>query len=475
MNWACFATGIMLLSFVALSGCARVEIDKSVARVNKDAVEFTEGKLTLAQNVEQRKALESKAAELLSKPLTQSDAVQLALVNSPALQALLAENWSKLANAAQTGRIANPVFYLERIRLQDEIELTRLLSFNLLDLLTLPQRYGLAQHRIEEAQLRLTTEVVDLISQIRQAWVNVLAAQQNRNYAEQVFDAAEVSARLAREMQRVGNFSKLQRVRQHVFYSDAATQLAKAAQEAFSSREQLIRLLGLSASQAEELLLPEMLPTLPEKPRAPQEVSKAANQGRLDIKLAQAELQVAAKAQGLNQVTSLTDIELGIRQEKRSTQNIGGSISGSGYDIGVRLPIFDWGDMHRAGMNADTLAAANRLEATVSAAGSELRESYSEYRTAYDVSKHYRDEVLPLSRIISEENVLRYNGMLTGVFDLLAETREQIKTVMAAISAQKQFWLADAALHAAVIGHPKIMDLSRMTSGVVEGENIADL
>ncbi|TKB23704.1 TolC family protein [Desulfopila sp. IMCC35006] len=460
MNWARFAAGITLLSIVALSGCARVEIDKSIDRINKDAADFTEGKLILAQNLDQRKALESMAAELLAKPLSQSDAVQLALVNSPALQAMLAANWSKLADAAQTGRITNPVFSFERLVLGDELELTRLLSFNLLDLLTLPQRYGLAQHRIEEAQLRLTIEVVDLISQIRLAWVNVLAAQQNRNYAEQVFEAAEVSSRLAREMQRVGNFSKLQRVRQQVFYSDAATHLARAEQETLSSREQLIRLLGLSASQAEELLLPKMLPTLPENPRTPQEISKAANQGRLDIKLAEAELQAAAKAQGLNQITSLTDIELGIRQEKRSTRNAGSSISGSGYDIGVQLPVFDWGDMLRAGMNADTLAAVNRLEATVSAAGSELRESYSEYRTAYDVSKHYRDEVLPLSRIISEENVLRYNGMLTGVFDLLAETREQIRTVMAAISAQKQFWLADAALHAAVIGHPKMLEQS---------------
>ncbi len=386
--------------------------------------------------------------------------MQLALVNSPALQAMLAQNWSELTRAAQTGRISNPVFSFERIRLQDEVELTRLLSFSLLDLLTLPQRYGLAQRRIEAAQLRLTIEVVDLISQIRQSWVNAVATQQHRNYAEQVFEAAEISARLAREMQRVGNFSKLQRVRQQVFYSDAATQLALAEQEAMSSREQLIRLLGLSAKQTEALRLPEMLPALPRIPRTPDEVSRATNQGRLDIKLAEAELQAAAKAQGLNQVTSWTDIELGIRREKRSTQNTGSSISGSGYDIGVQLPIFDWGDMLRAGMNADTLAAANRLEAAVSAAGSELRESYGEYRTAYDVSKHYRDEVLPLSRIISEENVLRYSGMLTGVFDLLAETREQIGTVMAAISAQKQFWLADAALHAAVIGHPKMMEQS---------------
>ena len=471
MNWMLSAVGFILLSVVTLSGCAKVNFDDSVARVNKDAADFTEGRLSLAQNTEQRTALQSRAAELLTKPLSQSNAVQLALANSSALQALLARNWSDMTNAAQSGRIANPVLSFERMSFRDEVELTQVLSFGLLDVLTLPQRYRMAQHRIEQGQLRLTIEVVELVGQVRQAWVTAVAAQQHRNYAEQVHEAAEVSAELARRMQLAGNFNRLQRVRQQVFYSDAATQLAEARQAAISSREQLIRLLGLSESQAEKLSLPEVLPELPKTPRTPEEVSHAANEGRLDIKLASSALQAATKAQGVNLATSLTDIELGIRHERISNDNSDNDISGNGYDISLRLPVFDWGDMQRQGMNADTLAAANRLEATIHAAGSELRESYAVYRTAYDVSKHYRDEVIPLSRIISEENVLRYNGMLIGVFELLAETREQIHTVIAAISAQKQFWLANAALHAAVIGHPTDMEQADVTNRTSEGGN----
>ena len=54
-------------------------------------------------------------------------------------------------------------------------------------------------------------------------------------------------------------------------------------------------------------------------------------------------------------------------------------------------------------------------------ARSEVRETYSAYRTAYDLAKHYRDEVVPLRKRISEENLLRYNGMLISVFELLAD------------------------------------------------------
>ena len=40
----------------------------------------------------------------------------------------------------------------------DELELGRLLSFGLLDLLTLPQRQGVARRSIARAQLQLTAD-----------------------------------------------------------------------------------------------------------------------------------------------------------------------------------------------------------------------------------------------------------------------------------------------------------------------------
>ncbi len=71
----------------------------------------------------------------------------------------------------------------------------------------------------------------------------------------------------------------------------------------------------------------------------------------------------------------------------------------------MELPLFDWGGAKRAAMNARTLAAANTLEATLRDAASTLRESYSAYRTAYDVARLYKSEVLPLQEMIADENV----------------------------------------------------------------------
>lgn len=459
-----------LLLTVFLTGCARVNFEDSLAKTNQTAAAFTEGNLSLVQTDEHRALMAKTAEDLLAHPLNQKDAVHLALVNSPAMQAMLAQNWSDAANAAQTGRLANPIFIFERKSFVDEVEFERLIAFGLLDVLTLPLRYTAAQRRIEQSQVRLIIEVVNQITRVRQAWVKAVAAQQNVHYAKQVNEVGEVSAELARRMQKVGNFSRLQRARQQAFYADAATQWAVAQQAAISTREELVRLLGLSDAQEKKLKLPERLPDLPESPRSPEEVSKAAQVERLDIQLAQATYNAAAKAQGLTAITSLTDVEFGIRHDTVFDDAAGTHNNRDGYEFSVRLPIFDWGDMQRDAMNAQTLAAANQLEATIRAAGSSLREAYAAYRTAYDVSKHYRDEVLPLRKVISDENVLRYNGMLIGVFELLADTRDQVNTVMAAIDAQEAFWLANAALQTALMGNPVMLEMGKQ-AGKISGKS----
>ena len=453
-----------LAAYLGLSGCATYNLGQGVDRANREAIAFTQSELNLAKNREDRDKRLAATTQLLAKPVGQKEAVQLLLANSPAFQALLAQNWAEAANAAQSGRISNPTFAFESVVTGSETELNRFFSFGLLDLITLPQRSAIAKDRVEQAQIRMTAEVVDQVTRVRQAWVQAVAAEQSYKYADQVLASAEASAELARRMESVGNFNKITRARHQAFYADAATQQAIAKQVALSRKEELIRLLGLDEVQAKKLILPDRLPSLPKQPMTPEDVAKQVSQERLDIQQAKAALNAAAKAQGLNKVTSFTDIELSVRQGSVSDSSTSSFSSRRGYEVGVKLPIFDWGDMQRDAMNAQTLAAANLLEATIRSAGSSLRDNYAAYRTAYDISVHYKDEVIPLRKVISDENVLRYNGMLIGVFELLADSRDQIGAVISAIAAEQQFWLADAALQATLIGRPTSIGVSAISS-----------
>jgi outer membrane protein TolC len=452
-----FRLGAVIAVVLTLAGCASVNIDQAVKETNDTTGAFTQGKLVLSRTDAQRQAASKLSAELLAKPLSMDDAVQLALANSPAVQTLLAQSWADMARANQAGRISNPIFTFERTTKGSELELNRLLSFGLLDLLTLPQRQSIAQSQIAQARVQLTVNVVSQVTQVRQAWVRAVAAKQSLEYAGQVNASAEASAELARRMQQVGNFNKLQRARQQVFYADATAQLASSQHTATAAREELTRQLGLTETQAAQLMLPDRLPDLPKAPLDAAVVSSLATQERLDVQVARSQLDTAAKVQGLNLLSSIVDVELGIRRDTVANTATGTSESRRGYELGIRLPIFDWGNARRDAMSGQSLAAANRYEAAVRGATSQLRESYSAYRTAYDVARHYRDEIVPLRKTIAEENVLRYNGMLIGVFELLADNRTQINSVLGAINAYQQFWLADAALAASMTGKPTAM------------------
>jgi len=467
-----FKVALSLTAVAILAGCASVNLEQTLEKTNAQTGDFTAGRLSLAQTDQQRDDRQQAASKLLTSVVGQKEAVQLALLNSPSMQAMLAQSWADASLAAQSGRIANPIFSFERVRVGEELEFGRILTFGLLDLITLPYRKGIADQRIAQSQIRLAAEVVDRTTQVRQSWVRAVGAKQSLAYAKQVYENAEAGAELARRLEAVGNFNKLARARQQTFYADAATRLSAAHQQEISAREDLIRLLGLDDKQAAHLRLPDRLPDLPKQARQPAEVAKAASNGRLDIQLAQSALNVSAKDQGLETINRLTDIELGVRRDTVFDNGSGSKSNPRGYEIDLRLPIFDWGGMRRDAMTAQTLAAANQLEAVTRAAGSHLRESYSAYRTAYDIARHHRDEVVPLRKAIADENLLRYNGMLIGVFELLADSRDQVSTVIATINAEQQFWLADANLQASLVGRPTGMSIASPAaaqSGGAEG------
>lgn len=438
---------LLLAALGVLAGCASVPADDALAGAREWSQRVDAPAPVLATTDEQRAEQRALRERTLAEPLTEAGAVRLALLASPSMQALLADAWAAQVRAAQAGAPPNPFFAFERIVADGEVDITRTLRIGLLELLTLPQRRTLAQQTVDGLRLQLARDVLAHTSAVRQQWVRAVAAQQLVAYQRHVRDAAEASAELARRMQAVGNYSRLQRTREQAFLADATAQLARAMAAAKSEREALVRLLGLDAGEAERLVLPERLADLPAAAKAADDVSRRAVADRLDLRVAALELAAAERGKTLATVAPW-DVELA------GVSGSGGGESSRGVEIALPLPIFDPGTARRQAASAQVLAAQARLEQARADATSVLRERYVAYRTAYDLAAHYRDEVVPLARTVTDEMLLQYNGMLVGVFELLAEARAQVHAVIGAIEAQRDFWLADAALEAAVVGAP---------------------
>jgi outer membrane protein TolC len=458
----------LLALAAALAGCASTAVNDNFNEVQSLTRQHLGAEVKWLNTEAARRQAQADAERLLAQPLAADDAVRIALAYSPALQAMLYESAAQTARATQSARLPNPVFEFERMVRNEggarEVEIGRLLSFSVLDLLLLPARLRMADHAYQANRLSLAGKVVQAATEARQAWVQAVAAQQILQHAEQVKKAADASAELARRMQAVGNFSRLQRAREQAFSADAVAQLARARHAAAASREALVRALGLDERQAAALRLPDRLPDLPEAPRAETTVLQAGLDQRLDLRLARASLELTAREQGLTRITGFVNgLELGLARNSES-----GEPPQKGFVVELPLPIFDFGDAGRTRAQATYMAAVHRTAQLAVTARSQLREGYGAYRTAYEIARHYRDEIVPLRKSISDENLLRYNGMFIGVFELLADAREQIASVQQAIGAQRDFWLADAALQATLIGQPvgaPAMEAATPTSG----------
>jgi type III secretion system FlhB-like substrate exporter len=446
-------TAVGAAAISVLAGCATVTVDRAMDEAQGVARDRTGVAAERISSDAQQQQVSAEVDRLLAQPLTADDAVRIAMVNSPSFQALMHENAATMASAVQSGRLLNPVFTFDRLVRGDDVDIGRLLSFQIVDLLTWPLRTQMASLRIEQDKIKTTGDIVERAADARKAWIEAVAAQQTLAYYRDVLTAAEASAELARRMQGVGNWSRLQRAREQAFYADAAVQLARAQQAHLTAREALVRLLGLTRIQAEGLKLPARLPDLPPAARDSVVVTQTLLDQRLDVQAAMRALEHTAKLGNLTQIRSVVSrIEAGVVRNSET-----GAPDQRGYEIELPLPVFDPGDALRAEMRSTYQATVYRARQVMLDAQSQTAEAYGAYRTAFDIARHYRDEIVPLRKNIAEENLLRYNGMLIGVFELLADAREQVGSVIQAIEAQREFWIADAMLQTTLIGRPEAL------------------
>ncbi len=448
-----FAVAFALL---ALTACASFTPDGGLGLVEQTTKERIGKEIKWARTDTDRDAIHVRVRELLRKKLSIDDAVQIALLNNKGLQASFFELGISEADLVQAGRLPNPHFSMFRARRDDEYKIEQALTFNLLSLVTMPLATQMETRRFEATQRSVAMEVLRLASETRKAYVLAVAGEENVRYMTKVKSVADSSAELARRMARVGNWNKLSQAREQGFYADAALNLARATQNQVSTREKLTRLLGLWGEDT-QFTLPERLPDLPDMADELPNVEQLAMGQRLDVQGMKLETEAMAKNMGLTKTTRFINaLEFG---PARVLEGRKSDPYKKGYELSLEIPIFDWGTAKVAKSEALYMQSVNRLAEAAINARSEVREAYQGYRVSYDIAKHYRDEIVPIRKRIADENLLRYNGMLLGVFDLLADARSQIASVNGYIDALRDFWLAKADLDMAMIGRPNMSAL----------------
>jgi outer membrane protein TolC len=430
---------------VLLAGCASFSPDGGFGEVG-EAVKARAGQeIRWIRSDDDANSVRARVRELLAQPLDAERAVQIALLNNPGLQARYAEIGIAEADLVQASRWSGPTFSFARLRRGNEVEYERSVFFDILGLITIPLSTRAEEKRFGSAKARAAGEALQLALQARKAYFVAVAAEEAVRYMQQVKEAAEASAELARRMAGVGNWPKLNHAREQVFYAETTARLAQAMQARAGAREALVRLLGLRGEEL-HFTLPERLPELPKSAREAGELEAQALAERLDVQAARRETEALAASLGLVKVTRFVDLlEFGLHNNSESP-----GPKQRGWEVELRIPIFDFGGARTARAEHLYMQSVHQAAETAIRARSEVREGYSAYRTAFDIARHYRDEIVPLRKRISEEMLLRYNGMLSSVFELLADTRDAVASVNAYIEALRDFWLAESDLQASL-------------------------
>ena len=388
---------------------------------------------------------------LIEKPLSADAAVRIALVNNRDLQASYNALGISEAAAVEASLPPNPILSGFGVAGGGGLEVELRLAGNILALATLPARAEIAADRFRQAQLQAAFDTLRTAATARAAYYRAVARRAAAKFLGDAQATAAGAVQVSRQLGESGALNKLDQARHQVFYAELTAELATARQAETEAREQLVRRLGLWGRDL-DFRLPDALPALPRAPRALPAVEVSAVRRRVDLQIARIEVEALAKVYDLTNATRYISL-FELAGMSKTVREPGSSLfqeGGAGFDL--QVPVFDFGETRLRGAEEVYRQAVNRLAAKAVNVRSEAREAYQTYRAAYDIARHYRYEVLPLRKIISDEMLLRYNAMQIDVFALLVEARQRILSTQAAIRAEESFWLANSALRAAVIG-----------------------
>lgn len=377
---------------------------------------------------------------LLQKPLDRDRAVRIALATNRRLQA----QYDQLGIAASEVAAATVLAPLE---LDLETKVSRSGDFHeieldatqdILDLIQLPQRRGVARADLDAARARAVAATVQLVARVEAAYLDLIAALQELELRQTAFDAASASAEIAERQYAAGNISEAALLRERDQREQARIELGRAQVQAEARREPLNDVLGLSGANT-KWTIKTRLAELPNEMPALDSLERDAIANSLDIAALRAEAEAAAGRLGIARVRAFVP-ELGV--------GVAADHANGEWDVGpalsIGIPLFNQQQGPRARANAELRRARNEATATAVELRARAREVRQRVLGTYAEARHLRDVVLPQRQRLVEETLKQYNAMNASTFELLSVRRDLVDGGRQYIDALRRFWRASA-------------------------------
>jgi outer membrane protein, heavy metal efflux system len=374
---------------------------------------------------------------LLAEPLSLEAAVELALLNSPELQAGFEELGIARAQLVSALRLPNPVAEGSvRFRKQGETSLDFAFTEDLSQLLLLPLRNQAAKAELDTAKLVVAARALDLAFNVKVAFYAYLADQQILEFRESVMKALEASATAAKALHDAGNITDLSLESEQVLAEEARVNYASAQTTLQASRERLNVLFGLTGdtSWRSAMRLVDPPPDLPLS-----NLEARALEQSLDLGIIRQRFQAAAKRVTLAQAEGwLPELKGGVIAEREEDSWSYGPLAE------VQVPLFYQGQGEVARARAEMRRQHQLLSGRSAQVRSAARAIAAKLVSARDRALRIKNVILPARERILSETLLHYNAMSASVFQLLMAKRDQVESARGYVEALRDYWVARA-------------------------------
>ncbi len=436
----------------ALAGCATYRPGAGFDTVTELVAARSPGRTVVwNQGTPEDDAAAARVRTLLDRELTLDGAVQVALLNNRALQAVYEQLGIAQADLVQAGLLENPILAAD-VRFPTAegaaIGAGIGLAQEFIALLQIPLKKRVAESAFQEAQLTASAAVIDLVAAVKRAFYRLQGAEQLLELRRTVVESTALSADVARSQHEVGNTTILDLANQRALHEQARADLARADIEVAEDREVLTALMGLWGSDVGWRIAPR-LPELPRGDVSQEGLETLAVTQRLDLAAARQRIQGILLARDLTRWSRLWPAGgLGVAAERE----VDNGVWSVGPSIDLPIPLFDQGQAKLAGQSSALRQREHQHAALAVEIRSEVRRTYTRMAHARALADQYWTTLLPLRAQVLRQTQLEYNAMLAGVFQLLVAKRDEVDAGRGYIEALRDYWIARCDLERAVGG-----------------------
>ena len=430
------------LGAILLASCASIPADHGIGDVRKLAAD--RGQVFPDDAAGDRDKL---IADILAKPLTESEAVRVAFLNNPRIQAEYARLGLSGAEVLQAGRLSNPTLSAGWAGSSLAGDVSRYdfgLTQNFAELLLLPARTRFTKGEFERAKLDTAQALLDLAAQVRSAYYDAAGARQVAIMRQTIAAAANASSELSERFNQAGNNTALELALDQAAASQATLDQEQAEAQATRTKDALNALMGLAPGA--QWAVATALPMPLKDEDSLDELQKLASLKRPDLESDRRAVALLEDSLGITRTYRwLGSVDVGVQYERDTDRN-----RLFGPTLSLQLPIFNQGQ-------PTILRAESQLEAARADLRSKELEVSNGVQAAYDRVMAARKrldrlgtETIPLREKIVARMQEQVSYMLVGIFELVRAKQDEYGAYQQYLEAVRDYWQARVDLGHAV-------------------------